>query len=408
MPTTQLARADQPIADAPGRNGPVFAVPEGSACACCSDGFHRPAEGAGGGTSSAATDHPSLDWDGAAEQIGRSGVTWSATPSSTSGISFGGGMGEAARVTYGFLAEEDVSDDGGRAYRAMTADEIAMTEYAMTLIAEVANIEFVRVAGADGVYLDDPADAQIDLDAMDATNAGLARTSWSGDTYRAATISIGERGLEDLGSYAFRTAIHEVAHAVGLSHPGRYDGSARYATDAEYREDSAQFTVMSYFDETVTGADYGWAYSTNLMLHDVAALQRLYGANDQTRAGDTVYGFGSNTNDLGWTLDGADHEVIGAIWDGGGHDRLDLSGYAGDQRIDLGEEAFSDVGTLEGNVAIARGVVIEDAAGGAGDDEVVGNAADNTLAGGAGSDLLLGGAGDDVLYGDGGPADWHG
>ena len=405
-PTTD---ADLLTTNAPNGGGaPLFAVPQGSACACCAEGVHQPAEGSGGGAAGAAADHPSMDWDAAAEQIGRSGVTWSSTASSTNGISFGGGMGEPARVTYGFLAGADVSDDGGRDYRAMNADEIAMTEYAMALIAEVANIEFVRVTGADGIYLDDPADAQIDLDAMDDTNAGLARTSWSGDTYRAATVSIGERGLETLGSYAFRTAIHEVAHAVGLSHPGSYDRSASYADDAEYREDSAQFTVMSYFDETVTGADYGWAYSTNLMLHDVAALQRLYGANEETRTGDTVYGFGSNTDDLGWTLDGTDHQVIGAIWDGGGHDRLDLSGYAGDQRIDLRQEAFSDVGTLEGNVAIARGVVIEDAAGGAGDDAVRGNAADNALAGGAGSDLLFGGAGDDVLYGDGGPAAWHG
>ena len=371
----------------------VSEIVEGAVCACCAGHHHQPAEGE---ASPSSTRRDSLDWDEAAEQIGRANRTWSDKGSATPGFSFGGpAMGEAAQVTYGFLRNADVSDDSGQTYRAMNAAEIAMTEYAMALISEVANIEFVRVQGRGG-YLDDPSDAQIDLDAIANSNGGLARTSWSGSTYREATVSIGEDGLEELGAYAFRTAIHEVAHAVGLSHPSAYGERPRYDTDAEYREDSAQYTVMSYFDETATGADFGRSYSTNLMLHDVAALQRLYGVNDQTRTGDTVYGFGSNTNDAGWTADGADHDMIGAIWDAGGHDRLDLSGYAQDQRIDLREEAFSDAGGLTANIAIARGAVIEEAIGGAGDDVLVGNDASN---------LLVGGAGDDVLYGDGGAMD---
>ena len=382
--------------DAP---GPVA----GEACACCSGGFHQPADGGGSARASADPEMPSLDWDEAADQLARSGITW------TNPGAGGGDDAEPVRVTYGFLSDADASDPGGgRDYRAMTADEIAMTEYAMRIIAETANIEFVRVAGPGGRYLDDPSDAQLDLDAMADTSAGLARMSWSGSSYRAATVSIGEQGLEDLGSYAFRTALHEVAHAVGLSHPSDYAGRVRYADDAEYREDSAQYTVMSYFDETATGADYGHVYSTNLMLHDIAALQSLYGANAATRSGDTVYGFGANADDPGWSADGAEHAMIGAIWDGGGRDRLDLSGYADDQRIDLRQEAFSDAGGLNANIAVARGAVIEDAAGGAGDDEVRGNDADNTLAGGAGADLLFGGGGDDILYGDGGPPEWQG
>ena len=383
-----------------------FVVPEGSPCGCCSGGWHAPDEGGGegGGAPQAGRDLPSLDWDDAAGQLGRSGRSWGGVASSQA--ENGQGSSGGVRVTYGFLADGDVSSDGGRSYRAFDDAEIAMVEYAMRIISEAANIEFACVSGADGVFLDDPIDAQIDLDAMVDTNAGVARTTWSGNLYHSATVSIGERGLEDLGSYAFRTALHEIMHAVGVSHPGDYDGRATYGADAEYEEDSGQYTVMSYFDETMTGADYGRSYSTNLMLHDIAALQAIYGANEATRTGDTVYGFGSTTDDAGWSLDSASDAIIAAIWDAGGRDVLDLSGYAADQRIDLRAEAFSDVGGLTGNLSIARGVVIEDAVGGAGDDVLTGNDASNVLAGGAGADHLIGGVGDDVLYGDSGLAGW--
>ena len=380
---------------------------EGAACACCVGG-HRvsasPEEG-GGVPAGARDDMPSYSVGAAASQLARDGISWAGQASG--GISFGGGAGQGARVTYGFLAPADVSDDAHGDYRAMNADEIAMVEYAMGVIAGVADIVFVRQAGAGGRYLDDPSHAQIVIDALAGSNGGLARTSWSGRVYQEAQVSIGEAGLEELGSYAFRTALHEVSHAVGLSHPGDYDKHViSYAADAEYREDSAQYTVMSYFGEEETGADYGGQHSTGLMLHDVAALQHLYGANDAARAGDTVYGFGASGAPDAWDLSGADHALIGAIWDAGGRDRLDLSGYAQDQRIDLRQEAFSDVGGLTANVAIAAGAVIEDARGGTGDDWLHGNAGANVLAGGAGDDALFAGGGDDVIYGDAGPVAW--
>lgn len=55
------------------------------------------------------------------------------------------------------------------------------------------------------------------------------------------------------------------------------------------------------------------------------------------------------------------------------------------------------MGGLKGNVSIAKGVVIENATGGSGDDELIGNEAGNRLKGGAGSDRLTGGAGADVF-----------
>ncbi len=62
---------------------------------------------------------------------------------------------------------------------------------------------------------------------------------------------------------------------------------------------------------------------------------------------------------------------------------LRLLGYTANQRINLNEKSFSDVGGLKGNASIAAGVTIENAIGGSGNDVIVGNAANNVLKGGA-------------------------
>jgi serralysin len=138
--------------------------------------------------------------------------------------------------------------------------------------------------------------------------------------------------------------IHEVGHSIGLSHPGNYrDGI--YENSAEYIEDSAQYTVMSYFGSHLTGGTFGMASSPPL-IDDIGAIQRLYGANMTTRTGDTVYGFNS-TADRDWfaaSKDGVARPVIFCVWDAGGNDTLDFSGYSDTQLIDLNAERFSNVG----------------------------------------------------------------
>ncbi|MBJ2268516.1 M10 family metallopeptidase C-terminal domain-containing protein [Pseudomonas sp. MF6772] len=79
-------------------------------------------------------------------------------------------------------------------------------------------------------------------------------------------------------------------------------------------------------------------------------------------------------------------KMVAAIWDGGGNDTLDFSGYSQDQKISLEEGTFSDVDGLKGNVSIAYGATIENAKGGTGNDWLVGNAANNELRGGDGND----------------------
>jgi hypothetical protein len=208
------------------------------------------------------------------------------------------------------------------------------------------------------------------------------------------------------GGYGFQTYMHEIGHALGLSHPGTYNagsgGSISYASSAEYGQDNRQYTIMSYFGGYAPGAGWqpdgtysNWLYSSTPMLHDIAAIQAIYGTDTTTRTGNTTYGFHSNAG-----RDVFDFTIytapIVAIWDAGGSDTLDLSGYSANQRIDLQAGTYSDAGGMVNNVAIAYNVTIENAIGGAGSDAITGNAADNALRGNGGNDTIDGGAGIDT------------
>src|SRR4029453_13288067 len=119
--------------------------------------------------------------------------------------------------------------------------------------------------------------------------------------------------------------------------------------------DSQQYSVMSYFDESATGANAG-GFADTPMLFDIYALQQLYGANMATRAGNTTYGFGSPA---GSVYDFAVNTTPAlCIWDGGGIDMLNASGFSQNQTIDLNSGAFSHIGGLTSNVSIAFGATI--------------------------------------------------
>lgn len=225
----------------------------------------------------------------------------------------------------------------------------------------------------------------------------------------------GERGLE--------AVLHEIGHTLGLSHPAAYDIAdavmPTYAANAGFTRDTLRWTVMSYFaanvddphvDRTGSGQTSdvtgdGINAATPL-LYDILAIQQAYGADPLTRIGNDTYGFHAKLSGP-WrrvfSFDRQDNpDPVIAIYDAGGRDTLDASGYAANQRINLAPGALSDVGALTQNVAIAFGTVIENAVGGSGNDAITGNTAANRLQGGAGRDLLHGGAGPDVLEGGAG------
>lgn len=188
-----------------------------------------------------------------------------------------------------------------------------------------------------------------------------------------------------LGDAGRHTIIHELGHAMGLTHPGNYNGILD-RSKIDSHEDSQSHSVMSYRGEHTTYANHGGFRASAPQLDDIYAYQSKYGVNHQTRKDDTTYGFNSNTGRDFLSVNTKHDKMVAAIWDGGGNDTLDFSGYSQDQKISLEEGTFSDVDGLKGNVSIAYGATIENAKGGTGNDWLVGNAANNELRGGDGND----------------------
>lgn len=305
-------------------------------------------------------------------------------------------------VTFSFPTEE--SDDYIGNWREGTlaefsAQQVAAALEVMALYGDLIDLEFIN-SGTD-------VDAEIRMynsTIINTAGGAPAGTGIAGDmwiyNYDPATID----GYDlDPGSYQYHLLLHEMGHIMGLSHTSFIDGDS-YADRATYLQNNAAFSQMSYLTAGSAGLAWDTGYASTPMVVDVAALQALYGANMTTRTGDTIYGFNATAERQAFDFDSLLEAFgeIGAItiWDAGGNDTLDMSGFGEDGFINLADGSHSSVGGHDLNVAIAYNAVIENAIGGSGDDTLLGNEVKNRLVGGLGQDTLSGGAGNDRLYGD--------
>jgi serralysin len=184
----------------------------------------------------------------------------------------------------------------------------------------------------------------------------------------------------NVGTFNYVAMMHEIGHALGLAHP--FDSpKTNYAAI-----DNERYTIMSY-----TSPDNVWFYDNALgdyrylvetpMVYDIAAIQKIYGANTAYHSGNDTYTYTRND------------PFFATIWDGGGQDTIDLSNFTKGCTVDLTPGSYSTLGfsntTLDKNLGIAFDCIIENVVGGAGNDSITGNSANNLLRGGTGNDTYF-------------------
>ncbi len=303
----------------------------------------------------------------------------------------GGVRGNGLNLTYSFRDSMTYASANGT-FSKCTAAEMNAVSSILTLYSDVCNLSFTQVA--PGGYSNSGR-----LVIGNYSQSGSAAGAYAYMPSNAADGSGGDLWLNTAavnpntvtqGAYSWFAIMHELGHALGLSHPGDYNagaGSPTYLNAAQFIQDSEQYSIVSYWSGSNTGQSPGaFATAFTPLLFDIYELQTLYGANFTTRSGNTVYGFNTTAGNTYAFSSNATPYIC--IWDGAGVDTLDASGYAQNETINLAPGGFSNVGSGISNVSIAYGAIIENAKSGAGNDVFFGNLANNLIDGGAGRDTV--------------------
>ena len=211
-------------------------------------------------------------------------------------------------------------------------------------------------------------------------------------------------------AYPLSTVVHEEGHVLGLGHAGPYNGSAIARTNQMQLGiyDQQLYSVMSYIPPADTGAAFYGAYPVDgrfpnaetPMIADILAAQRLYGAPRATAlSGGQTFGFNCNITDasrLFFDFSVNKHPVV-TLFDTGGGNTLDLSGFSQGSTVNLSPGAFSSCAGYTNNIAIAYGTQIHRVICGSGNDTITGTPSNDTIIGGAGNDTMTGNGGHDTF-----------
>lgn len=304
-------------------------------------------------------------------------------------------------IAYSFLTSrpENIFGKDYNGFNVLTDPQKETVRLALQLWSDVANLTFREDATST------ERQGQITFANSDTISEGVWGFAYTSGTTRPVWINF--NGSTDTwsrtpGNYDLQATLHEIGHALGLSHPSDYNasdgGEVNYANSADFMQDSRLYTIMSYFSATEVGGNHGRKYAATPMVYDLLAVQDFYGRNYATRAGDTVYGFNS-TADRSVLDFNINTQPVVTIWDGGGRNRLDLSGFTNASTVDLRPGSYSDVAGLRGNLSIAFATYIADVTTGTGTDAVRDNALANRIVTGASDDVITVTIGNDTVDG---------
>lgn len=306
-------------------------------------------------------------------------------------------------VTYSFTKTEDLQNPleydayGATNYWSYDATQRASFRDALDTFESVSGVVFVEVQGP----------AMINAFGSSGGQAGgWANVAQSSDTYTSQGDLV--NGYQNMvaGTYGYQVNLHELGHAMGLSHP--HDGDITLSDS----HDTQSNTVMTYNNDH--------ANTTELGSLDVQALQHLYGAADSfdgwtvsvnandgvtitgTRAAQTILATDQDTHIFGR---GGDDLLLGREADdlligGGGHDSL--TGGLGNDLLRGGGGKDLLIGDVNQSGYSGSGSAADRLIGGGGQDTLYGGSGNDRLNGNRGADLLFGGDGDDILRGGGG------
>lgn len=292
------------------------------------------------------------------------------------------------QVTFSFMtaAPSYGGADGGSGF---VAPDAAYQGAVRTLFAKLGaqiGLSFIEVPDSASAY------GQIRFGAnQQAATKGYAFTLGSVNDDRSGDVWLDAETLALLqpGQEGWQVLLHEIGHALGLSHPIA-EGTATEATVLLNQWNHNGYTVMSP-NQVSSGLWQSWFAPL-----DMQALRQLYGNNSAGLApGNDTYKL---SNSQGFSLS--------SMSDSGGSDTMDGSELAFGAYLNLAPGGFSSVGyTLRGiasvdNVYITPDTVIERAVGTAFDDVMLGNAADNVFWPGNGNDRVDGEGGfNTAIYG---------
>jgi Ca2+-binding RTX toxin-like protein len=253
-------------------------------------------------------------------------------------------------------------------------------------------------------------------------NDPLAGDVWINNLYNSES-----QGGNAPQSYGYLTILHEIGHALGLKHP--FEDYPVLPRD----RDNTNYTIMSYTQKNSVTLDFitdDYSYKcktdvnampSNYQMYDMEAIIATYGANLEYHKEDDIYKLSQLYEN---------HQYL-TIWDAGGEDTIDISEVTHASAISLNSDYLSSIDfhsiaeqedktvaelgaendpdmvswihdaynnpqcsqgngiyTGEGNLAIAKGAIIENLISGSGNDSIIDNSASNKIYAGAGDDQI--------------------